>query len=81
MRRARLRWAGHVERMGDSRPAKQALRNNPVGKRRVGRPRKRWTDEVEADLHQLRVRGWKRLAKDRAAWTVVVDKAKALHEL
>lgn len=70
------------ERVGvDHTHTQQALDNNPVGKRREGRFRKRWTDEVEEDLRQLRVRGWKRLSKDRDARTDVVDKTKALQEL
>ena len=81
VRRGRLRWAGHLERMPENRAVKQIMNRKPDGRRKQGRPRKRWSEEVENDLAQLQVRRWKQLAKDRAEWTKVVDKARALTEL
>ncbi|KAJ4450654.1 hypothetical protein ANN_02083 [Periplaneta americana] len=46
----RLRWAGHVARMGESRNAYRVLVGRPEGKRPLGRPRRRWEDNIKMDL-------------------------------
>jgi hypothetical protein len=46
----RLRWAGHVERMGETRGAYRALVRKPEGSRPLGRPRHRWEDNIKMDL-------------------------------
>jgi len=53
---ARIRWLGHVEKMAGERVAKQLLSDQPVRRRRRGRPRKKWLNDVEDDLVHLRVR-------------------------
>ncbi|KAJ4427168.1 hypothetical protein ANN_24784 [Periplaneta americana] len=45
----RLRWAGHVARMGESRNAHRVLVGMPEGKRPLGRPRRRWEDNIKMD--------------------------------
>jgi hypothetical protein len=51
----RMRWAGHVARMGGNRNAYSVLVGKPLGKRTLGRPRCRWVDNIKMDL---RDRGW-----------------------
>ncbi|KAJ9580787.1 hypothetical protein L9F63_024039, partial [Diploptera punctata] len=46
----RLRWAGHVARMGNERRAWNLLVGKPEGKRPVGRPRMRWENNINYDL-------------------------------
>jgi hypothetical protein len=46
----RLRWAGHVARMGARRGAYRALLGKPEGRRQLGRPRCRWEDNIKMDL-------------------------------
>ena len=46
----RLRWAGHVARMEESRSAFKILTGKPTGKRPLGRPRGRWEDNIRMDL-------------------------------
>ncbi|KAJ4427776.1 hypothetical protein ANN_25429 [Periplaneta americana] len=48
----RLRWAGHVARMGESRSAYRVLVGRPEGKRPLGRPRRRWEDNIKMDLSE-----------------------------
>ncbi|KAJ4446277.1 hypothetical protein ANN_12972 [Periplaneta americana] len=49
----RLRWAGHVTLMGESRNAYRVLVGRPEGKRRLGRPRCRWEDNIKMDLREV----------------------------
>jgi len=51
----RMRWAGHVVREGDERCAYRVLVGKPERKRRLGRPRSRWKDNIEIDLQEV---GW-----------------------
>ncbi|KAJ4429429.1 hypothetical protein ANN_21598 [Periplaneta americana] len=49
----RLRWAGHVARMDESRNAYRVLVGRPVRKRPLGRPRRRWEDNIKMDLREV----------------------------
>ncbi|KAJ4450351.1 hypothetical protein ANN_01772 [Periplaneta americana] len=49
----RLSWAGHVARMGESRNAYRVLVGRPEGKRPLGRPRRRWEDNIKIDLREV----------------------------
>ena len=49
----RMRWVGHVARMGEERRAYRALVGKPEGKRPVGRPRRRWVDNIRLDLQEV----------------------------
>jgi hypothetical protein len=51
----RMRWAGHVARMGEGRGAYRILVGTREGKRPLGRPRRRWEDNIEMDLQGV---GW-----------------------
>ena len=46
----RMRWAGHVARMGKDRVVHRVLVGKPEGKRLLGRPRRRWEDNIKMDL-------------------------------
>ena len=46
----RMRWAGHVARMGEERGVYRVLLGKPEGRRRLGRPRRRWVDNIRMDL-------------------------------
>ena len=47
----RMRWAGHVARMGEDRGVQWVLVGKPEGKRPLGRPRRRWEDNIKMDLN------------------------------
>ena len=46
----RMRWAGHVARMGEGRGVQRVLVGKPEGKRPLGRPRHRWENNIKMDL-------------------------------
>jgi GTP1/Obg family GTP-binding protein len=73
----RIRWLGHVERMEHNAMAKRMIKGRLYSKRRKGRPRMRWLDDVESDLKKLEVKGWKEKLRDREQWRLVVEEAKA----
>ena len=63
----RMRWAGHVACMGEGRGVHRVLVGRPEGKRPLGRPRRRWGDNIKMDLQEVG-RGcedWMELAQDR----------------
>jgi hypothetical protein len=49
----RMRWAGDVARMGEKRNVYRLLVGKPEGKRPVGRPRRRWMDNIKRDLLEI----------------------------
>jgi hypothetical protein len=49
----RLKWEGHVARMGEGRVVYRVLVGKPEGKRPLGRPRRRWEDNVRMDLQEV----------------------------
>jgi len=49
----RMRWAGHVARMGDERGVYRVLLGKPEDKRPLGRPRHRWVDNIRMDLQEV----------------------------
>jgi hypothetical protein len=55
----RLRWAGHVARMGERRGVYRVLVGRPEGKRPLGRPRLRWEDNIKTDLREIEIEGGK----------------------
>jgi hypothetical protein len=63
----RMRWAGHVARMGENRNAYRILVGEPEGKRPLGGPRRTWVDSIKIDLREMEWCGvdWNDLAQDR----------------
>jgi hypothetical protein len=49
----RMRWAGHVARMGEKRGVYRILVGRPKGRRPLGRPRRRWEDNIKMDLQYM----------------------------
>jgi len=63
----RMRWAGHVARMGEERWVYRVLVGKPEGRRPLGRPRRRWVHNIRMDLQEVVYGyvGWISLAQDR----------------
>jgi len=70
----RMRWAGHVARMGEDRRVHRVLVGKPEGKRPLGRPRRRWEDNIKMDLQEVGGgrEDWMELAQDRDRWRALV---------
>ena len=49
----RMRWAGHVARMGEGRGVHRVLMGKPEGKKPMGRPRRRWENNIKMDLQEV----------------------------
>jgi hypothetical protein len=69
-----MRWAGHVARMVEDRGVHRDLVGRSKGKSSLGRPRRRWEDNIKMDLQEIGgVRGdWMELAQDRDRWRALV---------
>ena len=71
----RMRWAGHVARMGEERGVYLVLVGKPEGKSPMGRPRRRWVDNIRMDLQEVGCGyvDWIGLAQDRDRWRTLVS--------
>ena len=63
----RMRWAGHVARMGEGRRVHRVLVGKPEGRRPLRRPRRRWEDNIKLDFQEVGggCGDWMELAQDR----------------
>jgi hypothetical protein len=71
----RMSWAGHVARMRENRNAYRILVGMPEGKRPLGRPIRRWVDNIKMDLREIGWGGmdWIDLAQNREQWRALVN--------
>jgi hypothetical protein len=71
----RMRWAGHVARVVEGRSVYRVLVRKPEGKRPLGRPRRRWEDNIKLGLRETGIDGanWILLAQDRVQWRAFVN--------
>jgi hypothetical protein len=70
----RMRWVGHVARIGEVRNA-YILVGKLEGRRPLGRPRRRWEDNIQMDLREIGFADvhWIHLAQDRDRWRALVN--------
>ena len=71
----RMRWAGHVARVGEERGVYRVLVGKPEGKRPLGRPRCRWVDNIRMGLQEVGCgyMDWIGRAQDRDRWRTLVS--------
>jgi hypothetical protein len=72
----KMKWAGNVARMGETRNAYRIMVGMPAGKRLLGRPRRRWVDNIKMNLREIGWDGmdWIDLAQNRDQWRVLVNR-------
>jgi hypothetical protein len=72
----RMRWAGHLARMGEKRGVHRVLVGKPEGKRSLGRPRRRWENNIKMDLQKFGwgCGDWMESAQDRDRWRTLVSR-------
>jgi hypothetical protein len=70
-----MRWAGHVAGMEEGRGVYRVLVGRPEGKRLLGRPRRRWEDNIKLDLREIEIEwaNWIQLAQVRVQWRAFVN--------
>jgi len=75
IRSRRIRWAGHVARMGVERGVYMVLVRKPEGRRPLGRPRLRWVHNIRMDLQEVGCgyMDWIGLVQDRDRWRTLVS--------
>jgi len=75
MKSRRTRWVGHVARIGEGRGVYRVLVGKPEGRRPLGRPRRRWEDNIRMDLREVEYGcvDWMELAQDRDRWCALVS--------
>jgi hypothetical protein len=71
----RMRWAGHVARMGEGRGVYRILVGRPKGKRPLGKPRRRWEANIKMDLREIGIDGanWIQPVQDRVQGRACVN--------
>jgi hypothetical protein len=71
----KMRWTGHVTCMGEGRCVYRVLVGRPARKRPLGRPRRRWEDNIKMDFREIWIDGvnWIQLAQDRVQWRACVN--------
>ena len=70
-----MRWAGHVACMGERIDVYRVFVGKPEGKRPLGRPRRRWEDNMKTDFQEVGCGGmdWIDLVQDRDRWRALVN--------
>jgi hypothetical protein len=75
MKARKMTWEGHVARRGEKRNPCRLLVGKPEGRRPLGRPRRRWVDNIRMDLVEVGWGDvdWVGLAEDRERWRALVN--------
>ncbi|KAJ3652344.1 hypothetical protein Zmor_018319 [Zophobas morio] len=78
IRAQRTRWLGHIGRASEDRTIGKLLNRLQGGKKKKGRPKLRWLENVETDLWEMGIEDWKSKAANRNQWRAIVRKAQGL---
>jgi hypothetical protein len=83
MKSRKLKWAGHVARMGERRGVYRALVGKPEERRPLGKPRRIWDNNIKVDLREVRWKGKDQIdvPQNRGRWLAVVNEVMNLRVL
>jgi hypothetical protein len=81
IKKQRLKWLGHVERMAEDNNVKKIKRWQPMSKRLRGKPKLRWEDNILEDINSMNLHNWRNVAQDRERSKKMVEQAKTLNRL
>jgi len=81
IKKHRLNWLGHFERMAEDNIVQKIKRWKPMSKRPIGRPKTCWEDDVLEDIKSINICNWKKVAQNRDSWKKVVEQARTLCRL
>jgi len=81
IKKQRLNWLGHVERMAKDNNVKKIKRWKPMSNRPIGRPEIHWEDDILEDIKSMNICNWKNVAQNRDRWNKVVEQARTLNRL
>ena len=73
IKKQRLNWLGHVERMAEDNIVQKIKRWKPMPRRPIGIPKTRCEDHVLEDIKSINIRNWKKVAQYRNSWKKVVE--------
>jgi hypothetical protein len=70
-----MKWAGHVARIGEGRGVYRVWVGRPEGKKPLGKPGRRWEDNIKIDLREIGIDGakWIKLDQDKVQWWASVN--------
>ena len=72
-----VQWLDHVARMDETAIRKRVLKGKLYTKRRIGRSKIRWLEDVIVDLRRMGISGWMEKARNKDQWRRIVEEAKA----
>jgi len=81
LKKQRLNWLGHVERMAEDNIVQKIKRWKPMSKRPVGRPKTRWEDDVLESIKNINIGNWKKVAQNRDIWKKVFEQTRTVYRL
>ena len=81
IKKQRLNWLGHVERMAEDNIVQKIKRWKPMAKRPIGRPKTRWEGDVLDNIRSMKVHNWKKVAQNRDSGKKLVEQARTLCRL
>jgi hypothetical protein len=81
IKKQRLNWLEHVERMTEDIIVQKVTRWKPTPKRPTGRPKMRWKNDVLEDVRSMNVGNWKNVAQNRDSWKKVVERGRTVYRL
>jgi hypothetical protein len=81
IKKQRLNWLGHVERMTEDNNVQKIKRWKPMSKRPIGRPKTRWEDDVLEDIKSMSIGNSKKVAQNIDSWKKAFEQARTLYRL